>query len=62
MKELLASEYQEGYNSGISEGYRTAQRIFLNYATNPSLIDPYSAETLKEWAEKDLEDLLDNKG
>jgi len=55
--ELMDAEYKEGYNNGISEGYAAAQRIFLHYAANHKLAEPFSQEKLKEWAEKDLEQL-----
>lgn len=55
--ELMDAEYKEGYNNGISEGYAVAQRIFINYAVNPKLDEPFSQEKLREWAEKGLEEL-----
>lgn len=54
---ILKEEAAEAFGNGISLGLEAANRIMVWFTVNHQLVKPHSAETLKQWAENELNQL-----
>ncbi len=50
LREIIDSERKSGLRDGLSAGIIVAERIFIWYAVNLQLKEPYSPEKLEKWA------------
>jgi flagellar biosynthesis/type III secretory pathway protein FliH len=57
IEEILRQVREEGFQNGLAEGYRAAERIAILWGVNHKLKVPHSVEWLIDESRKELENL-----